>query len=39
MRFHDAMPRWSMFVTQPNAIIGQLSITRYDVERHELADA
>ena len=29
IRFHDAMPRCSMFVTQPNAIIGQLSITRY----------
>ena len=23
MRFHDARPRWIMFVTQPNAIIGQ----------------
>ena len=31
MRFHDAIPRWSMFVTQPNAIIGQLSITRYEL--------
>jgi hypothetical protein len=29
IRFHDAMPRCSMFVTHPNAIIGQLSITRY----------
>ena len=28
IRFHEAMPRWSMLVTQPNAIIGQLSITR-----------
>ncbi len=26
-----------MFVTQPNAIIGQLSIVRYAVERHEFA--
>ena len=32
MRFHDAMPRCSMFVTQPNAIIGQLSITRYELK-------
>ena len=24
--FHDAMPRCSILVTQPNAIIGQLSI-------------
>src|SRR5262245_104610 len=31
MRFHDAMPRWSMLVTQPNAIIGQLSIVRYEL--------
>ena len=29
IRFHDAMPRCSMLVTQPNAIIGQLSIVRY----------
>ncbi len=28
IRFHDAMPRCSMFVTHPNAIIGQLSIVR-----------
>ena len=28
IRFHDAMPRCSMLVTQPNAIIGQLSIVR-----------
>ncbi len=28
IRFHEAMPRCSMFVTQPNAIIGQLSIVR-----------
>ena len=28
IRFQDAIPRCSMFVTQPNAIIGQLSITR-----------
>ena len=28
MRFHDAMPRCSMLVTHPNAIIGQLSIVR-----------
>ena len=28
IRFHEAMPRCSMLVTQPNAIIGQLSITR-----------
>ena len=32
------MPRCSMFVTQPNAIIGQLSIVRYAVERDELAE-
>ena len=29
IRFHDAMPRCSMFVTQPKAIIGQVSITKY----------
>ena len=29
MRFHEAIPRWSMLVTQPNAIIGHASITRY----------
>ena len=29
IRFHDAMPRCSMLVTQPNAIIGQLSSVRY----------
>ena len=29
IRFQDARPRCSMFVTQPNAIIGQLSIVRY----------
>ncbi len=28
IRFHDAMPRCRMLVTQPNAIIGQRSITR-----------
>ena len=28
IRFHEAMPRCRMLVTQPNAIIGQLSITR-----------
>ena len=28
IRFQDANPRCSMFVTQPNAIIGQLNITR-----------
>ena len=39
IRFHDAMPRCSMFVTQPNAIIGQLSIIEVGVERDELADA
>ena len=32
IRFHDAMPRWRMLVTQPNAIIGQLSITRYELK-------
>ena len=26
IRFQDAMPRCSMFVTHPNAIIGQASI-------------
>src|SRR5437773_6188021 len=31
IRFHDAMPRCSMLVTQPNAIIGQLSIVRYEL--------
>ena len=31
MRFHEAMPRCSMLVTHPNAIIGQLSITRYEL--------
>ena len=29
MRFHDAMPRSSRFVTQPNAIIGHASCARY----------
>ena len=29
IRFHEAIPRWTMFVTQPNAIIGHDSITRY----------
>ena len=29
IRFQDAIPRWSMFVTQPNAIIGQASMLRY----------
>ena len=29
MRFHDAVPRCSMLVTQPKAIIGHASITRY----------
>ena len=29
IRFQDAMPRWRMLVTQPNAIIGQDSMTRY----------
>jgi hypothetical protein len=28
MRPHDARPRWAMFVTHPNAIIGQLSMAR-----------
>jgi hypothetical protein len=28
IRFHDAIPRCSRFVTHPNAIIGQESITR-----------
>ena len=28
IRFHDAMPRCRMLVTQPKAIIGQASITR-----------
>ena len=28
IRCHDAMPRCSMFVTQPKAIIGQLNMTR-----------
>jgi hypothetical protein len=32
IRFHDAMPRCSMLVTQPNAIIGQLSIVRYELK-------
>ena len=32
IRFHEAMPRWRMLVTQPNAIIGQLSITRYELK-------
>ena len=31
IRFHDAMPRCSMFVTHPNAIIGQLNIVRYEL--------
>ena len=29
IRFHEAMPRCRMLVTQPNAIIGHDSITRY----------
>ncbi len=29
IRFQDAMPRCSMFVTHPNAIIGHASIVRY----------
>ena len=39
IRFHDAMPRCSMFVTHPNAITGQLEHRQVGVERHELADA
>ena len=31
IRFHDAMPRCSMLVTHPNAIIGQLNIVRYEL--------
>ena len=38
IRFHDAMPRCSMLVTQPNAIIGQLEHRQIRVERDELAD-
>ena len=38
MRFHDAIPRCSMLVTQPNAIIGQLSIMQVRVERDELTE-
>ena len=37
MRFHDAMPRCSMLVTQPNAIIGQRA-SQVGVERDELAE-
>ena len=29
MRFHDAIPRSSRFVTHPNAIIGHASCARY----------
>ena len=29
MRPHAAIPRWNRLVTNPNAIIGQLSMSRY----------
>ena len=38
MRFHDAMPRCSMFVTQPNAIIGHAEHRQIRVEGDELAE-
>ena len=37
IRFQDAAPRWSMLVTHPKAIIGQVSIAEVRVERDELA--